>query len=111
MPFHISSILICLMLFSCCIGLSDRNINTGDPKSSEAGAFLVPPDGVYFGVYLDWKNDNAAAYKERLGISPSVYVAFFNLPFDENELKRLDSFTINDVFENFSKSQIAVIDE
>ena len=31
-------------------------------------AILEPQEGAYFGVNLDWGNDSAAAFNERLGV-------------------------------------------
>lgn len=63
-----------------------------DDSKLVAAAPLVPAEGVYFGVYLDWDNDNAAAFNQRLGSPAAVYVAFFNLPLGDQEISRLDKF-------------------
>jgi hypothetical protein len=55
-------------------------------------ARLEPGSGTYFGVSLDWERDTAAEFNQRLGRPASVYVDFFRFPFDEAQLKNLDSF-------------------
>jgi beta-mannanase len=49
-------------------------------------AALVPGNGVYFGVNLDWDNDSPAGYTERLGHAPAVYVLFAEFPLSEDAL-------------------------
>src|SRR6266567_4399103 len=48
-------------------------------------ARLEPPQGTYFGVNLEWGHDSAAAYAQRLGYSPAVYVAFAHFPVQADE--------------------------
>jgi hypothetical protein len=54
--------------------------------NSDAGLALVPTDGVYFGVNLDWDNDSPADYAQRLGQAPAVYVLFAEFPLSESAL-------------------------
>jgi hypothetical protein len=54
--------------------------------TSDGGPALVPDDGVYFGVNLDWDNDSPAAYAARLGRAPAVYVLFVEFPLSESAL-------------------------
>jgi hypothetical protein len=44
---------------------------------------LIPEDGVYFGVNLDWGKDSPAEYSERLRKVPAVLVLFADFPMDE----------------------------
>lgn len=74
----------CLVLTACTV------FTAGAAPVLEAP--LLPSKGAYFGVYLDWQHDSAAAFNKRLGVSASVYVAFFHLPFRENEQNKLDKF-------------------
>lgn len=53
---------------------------------------LLPSKGAYFGAYLDWQHDSAAAFNKRLGMPAAVYVAFFHLPLGKNENNKLDKF-------------------
>lgn len=46
-------------------------------------ALLEPESGAYFGVNLDWGNDSAAAYNQRLGVPAAAYVQFAPFPFDD----------------------------
>ncbi|HEX5164006.1 MAG TPA: glycosyl hydrolase, partial [Thermomicrobiales bacterium] len=46
-------------------------------------ALLEPESGAYFGVNLDWGNDSAAAFNERLGVDAAAYVQFAPFPFDD----------------------------
>lgn len=54
-------------------------------------ARLEPVDGTYFGVSLDWDHDSPAAYSQRLGRAPSVYVNFAAFPIDEAAGRALDT--------------------
>jgi hypothetical protein len=53
---------------------------------------LEPPNGIYFGVNLDWRQDSAAAFNGRLGLRAAVYVAFFTFPFSSADLSNVDKF-------------------
>lgn len=70
---------------------------TGSPAATPPGcpatdrARLEPVDGAYFGVSIDWSHDGAAAYAERLGRKPAVYVEFAPFPIDENAGRALDA--------------------
>lgn len=46
-------------------------------------ALLEPDGGAYFGVNLDWGNDSAAAFNERIEVDAAAYVQFAPFPFDE----------------------------
>ena len=52
-------------------------------------ARLKPSAGTYFGVNLQWGEDTAAAYTQRLGQAPMVYVNFFRFPFEQSDLQHL----------------------
>ena len=54
-------------------------------------ARLEPVDGAYFGVSLDWNHDGTAAYAERLGHKPAVYVDFAPFPIDQSAGRALDA--------------------
>lgn len=54
-------------------------------------ARLEPVDGAYFGASIDWSHDGAAAYAERLGRKPAVYVEFAPFPVDESAGRSLDA--------------------
>ena len=53
---------------------------------------LEPAEGVYFGVNLDWSNDSAAAFNDRLGNNAAVYVQFVRFPFSTEEKGYLVGF-------------------
>ncbi len=55
-------------------------------------ARLEPASGTYYGVHLDWEQDTAAAYNQRLGVPAAVYVAFFPFPFSETDKANVDAF-------------------
>ena len=55
-------------------------------------ARLESTGGTYYGVSLDWGQDSAAAYNQRLGIPAAVYVAFFPFPFGEADIANVDDF-------------------
>ena len=55
-------------------------------------ARLEPSTGVYFGVNLDWGQDSAAAFNQRLGLKAAVYVSFFTFPFSGADLGNVDQF-------------------
>ncbi len=55
-------------------------------------ARLEPASGTYYGVVLDWEQDTAAAYNQRLGVPAAVYVAFFPFPFSETDRVNVDAF-------------------
>lgn len=46
----------------------------------------------YFGANLDWGNDSAAAFSERLGAPAASYVQFVAFPLGGNEKQILDQF-------------------
>ena len=60
-------------------------------EESEFGR-LEPERGTYFGVNLDWSNDTADAFNERLGNDAAVYVQFVRFPFSAEEQIYLDGF-------------------
>jgi Glycosyl hydrolase family 26 len=47
---------------------------------------VAPPEGVYFGVNLDWENDSPVAYAERLGRKPAIYVLFAAFPLTQDAM-------------------------
>lgn len=55
-------------------------------------ARLEPASDAYFGVNLDWSQDSAAAYSDRLGLVPATYVRFFRFPFQNDDLVQLEDF-------------------
>ncbi|HEX5479456.1 MAG TPA: glycosyl hydrolase [Dehalococcoidia bacterium] len=57
-----------------------------------AGPRLEPASGAYFGVNLDFGNDSAAAFNERIGHKAAVYVQFVQFPLDAAATKTLDDF-------------------
>ena len=79
------SIFICLILTACTV-----------VAAPVLKAPLLPSKGAYFGVYLDWQHDSAAAFNKRLGVPAAVYVAFFHLPLGKDKKNDLDNF-INQV--------------
>jgi len=64
-----------------------RNFTSCPPDARLAP--LEPQDGAYFGVSLDWANDNPADYAARLGRRPSVYVEFASFPLDRAGMDHL----------------------
>ncbi len=61
---------------------------------------LEPASGTYFGVNLDWSNDSAASFNERLGKQAAVYVQFVRFPLLEEE-----QLYLNDFFEQVAEQQ------
>ncbi|CAN5745089.1 hypothetical protein BH23CHL2_BH23CHL2_11670 [soil metagenome] len=55
-------------------------------------ARLEPARGAYFGVNLDWSNDTAANFNERLGQNAALYVQFVHFPFKPEDADYLDGF-------------------
>lgn len=55
-------------------------------------ALLEPEIGAYFGVNLDWGNDSAAAFNERLGLMAGAYVQFAPFPFDDGSREHVRLF-------------------
>ncbi len=53
---------------------------------TQAAPALVPEDGVYFGVNLDWDKESPAEYAARLGKTPAVYVLFAEFPLSADTL-------------------------
>src|SRR5262249_37016449 len=53
---------------------------------------LEPSQGTYFGVNLNWKEDSAAAFNQRLGARAAVYVQFLAFPLGAEEARYLDDF-------------------
>jgi hypothetical protein len=53
-------------------------------------AALQAINGVYFGVNLDWDEETATSYVQRLGVEPAVYVAFARFPFDGAAAQNID---------------------
>ena len=78
------SFFICFVLTACTV-FAEKRLPVFD-------APLLPDGGAYFGVYLDWQYDSAAAFNQRLGASAAVFVEFFSWPFDEKEQNKLDDF-------------------
>jgi len=51
---------------------------------------LEPASGTYFGASLNWADDSAASYDQRLGRQAALFVQFFNFPFADGDLATLD---------------------
>lgn len=51
-----------------------------------------PADGPYVGPMLDWDEDSADDYADRLGLSPSVYAQKVRYPLDADDRRFLDQF-------------------
>lgn len=69
----------------------------GSCSSATTAAPLVdakqaPATGVYFGVNLDFGNDSAAAFNQRIGHQAAVYVQFVQFPLDAGAIATLDAF-------------------
>jgi len=75
---------ICFVLTACTV--------FAEKSPPVLDAPLLPDGGTYFGAYLDWQYDSAAAFNQRLGVSAAVFVEFFSWPFDEKEQNKLDAF-------------------
>ena len=96
----ISAVALAGALLASCGGSADPSPegSAGSSASPEAavlptsacgsndGPTLLPEDGVYFGVNLDWDNDSPEEYAQRLGHSPAVYVLFAEFPLSEGAL-------------------------
>lgn len=60
--------------------------------SAAAGGLPEPADGPYVGPVLDWQQDSADAYVERLGISPSVFGQSLPFPLESDDRRFLEQF-------------------
>jgi len=56
------------------------------PTPAATVSALNPGKDVYFGVDLDWANDNLANYSERLGKTPFLSYVFLPYPLDANAI-------------------------
>ena len=83
--FLLTSIALALLIITACaIRLEET--------TTLSLARLEPDTGAYFGVNLDWGQDSATAFNQRLGIPAAVYVNFFRFPFSSAELNNLNGF-------------------
>jgi len=69
--FLLTSIALALLIITAC---AIRLEETTTPSLAR----LEPATGAYFGVNLDWGQDSATAFNQRLGIPAAVYVIFFD---------------------------------
>lgn len=53
---------------------------------------LEPAQGVYFGATLNWDADSLDTFAQRTGYTPAVAVRFFDFPFTDDELVKLEEF-------------------
>ncbi|MHA7239505.1 OpgC domain-containing protein [Arthrobacter sp. TMS1-12-1] len=53
-----------------------------DAATAPAGSPTAPAEGRYFGPELDWSSDNARAYADRTGITPSLFSRPLAYPLD-----------------------------
>lgn len=83
--FLLASIALTLLVITAC---AIRLEETATPTLAR----LEPDTGAYFGVNLDWGQDSATAFNQRLGIPAAVYVNFFRFPFSSAELNNLNGF-------------------
>lgn len=60
--------------------------------SAVAGGVPDPPDGPYLGPVLEWDEDSADAYVERLGLTPSVFGQSLPYPLDADDERFLEQF-------------------
>ena len=58
----------------------------------KTGLARLEAEKPYFGANLDWGNDSAAAFSERLGAPAASYVQFVAFPLGGNEKQILDQF-------------------
>ena len=86
-----SALLVCLvaLLFGAC---SSEAAPAEPERSDPPGAKLEPVGGTYFGVNLDFANDSAAAFNDRIGHKAAVYVQFVRFPLDAQATNTLDDF-------------------
>lgn len=77
-----------LCLFALLLGACSSEPTPSEPT----GARLEPAAGTYFGVNLDFANDSAGAFNERIGHRAAVYVQFVRFPLDEGAIAILDGF-------------------
>lgn len=62
------------------------------PTATSALAPFEPESGIYWGVNLDWGNDNLGAFGSRLGLPPAVAVYFVEFPVPPAAQPGLDAF-------------------
>lgn len=69
-----------LPVLACLLAVLGPALPAGADTSPDA---LVPPQGLpLFGPGLDWADDSAAAYRDRLGLTPSLYEQRVAYPLD-----------------------------
>src|SRR5262245_22250954 len=88
--------LVCLgVIAAVVVGTAAWQRQTG-PMATPAAlpprdlARLEPAYGTYYGVNLDWEQDSAAAYAQRLGRAAAVYVVFAKFPIPREDDVYLD---------------------
>jgi hypothetical protein len=62
------------------------------PARDSSLARLEPATGTYWGVNLDWENETAVDFNQRVGKPAAVYVQFMRFPFGTFDLHNLDAF-------------------
>jgi hypothetical protein len=87
-----SGLLGILVLVGGCMttGGTPVAVHTAPPPRTRAR--LEPISGTYFGVNLDWANDSAAAFAQRVARPAAVYVAFAHFPISGDDDAYLDGF-------------------
>lgn len=84
------------ILFMLAVGFilsvfSDVRLSPQTATTLRTSARLAPASGTYFGVSLDWTLDAPAAYSERLGHPPALYVQFLRFPLGETDAAYLEA--------------------
>jgi hypothetical protein len=83
--------ILLLLIILIPLGIATCTVNP-EEKDITSLACLEPFSGTYYGVHLDWEQDTAAAYNQRLGIPAAVYVAFLPFPFSKTDKANVDAF-------------------
>lgn len=77
-------------LLASCAGALVAPLLVG--ASAVAGGVPEPTDGPYVGPVLDWQQDSADAYVERLGLAPSVFGQSLPFPLESDDRTFLEQF-------------------
>ncbi len=88
---RLSSVLILVIMTVVCLA-PDRPSVAAQTRPTTRLARLEPATGTYFGVNLNWGEDSAAAYNQRLGRRAAVYVQFTRFPPKTDDITYLNQF-------------------
>jgi hypothetical protein len=90
-PLTISAVAVLLscLLYACTEDSGSTSSAAGCVVAPAAS--ILPPEGVLFGVNLDWGNETLQQYATDLGHAPAVTVAFVGVPFVEEDQRNVMS--------------------